>query len=563
MLAMPLVLFVGLVRTESWVQGVLVVMVPVSFLLLFALVVVELGVVPRVGLQSTTAVVVAQTEAKTKPSGPIEAELVQSVEAQGEQAHTFQLFSGRIDSEELGADLERQQRELLDIPEGESKVEETWLGKLFSEMFSKSMDLEKSQEAFDHVIEEEQDEERKFTLTLGYTFTRLQHNDLAALQRLEALVAESSDSPERLSLANYYLGLGHQFMTAHDKAEAAFRQSAELATDETHKARAIVALSVSMVRRGQVEAALTTLKEAVSATSSGEAKSLLYERIAKYYQETKQPFLEALALEKAVEYHPSNTHLRFSVAHAYGEANMNELSFWHYKVYNTHVRDDQGGLNNLGVQYKNLDLPTLAVDHYRRAKELGNTLSTANLAYLYLNAGFVADASRLVDEAKAQPDPHPNVASASARVAEIRADEEQKEQEILEKTRTERLFFSAYAAALFAPVTQQPVFVGTWQSREGRTVTITQEGKSITGKWVDGQYNVTLRAEANGWTFEVSSIRTQLITNEFITDYRAFGGYGYITENNGSISLMGTKAGDKFYIELTRAQTLEAGVAAA
>jgi hypothetical protein len=55
---------------------------------------------------------------------------------------------------------------------------------------------------------------------------------------------------------------------------------------------------------------------------------------------------------------------------------MNELSFWHYKVYNTHVRDDQGGLNNLGVQYKNLDLPTLAVDHYRRAKELGNTLST-------------------------------------------------------------------------------------------------------------------------------------------------------------------------------------------
>jgi tetratricopeptide (TPR) repeat protein len=232
-----------------------------------------------------------------------------------------------------------------------------------------------------------------------------------------------------------------------------------------------------------------------------------YESLADHYEENDQYELRALALEKALEYRPDDISMRFEAGRAYHASGFDALSLFHYGTLLQISPQDSYALNNSGVNLASLDMPTRAVESYRAAYALGNTLAAANLAYLYIGAGFTDDASRLLDEAKQMDDPHPNVAAAIARVSSAKESDEEKQKATTKTAREQRMFMSAYAQRYFLPTTDTAGFVREWQSDEGHRVSIAQEDDTIKASWTAKKKTYSFTAKVHGATAILSEIR--------------------------------------------------------
>ena len=99
--------------------------------------------------------------------------------------------------------------------------------------------------------------------------------------------------------------------------------------------------------------------------------------------------LRAFALEKALELRPNNTDLLFSTAYSYAKDKFDDLALFHYKQVASLTEDNQGTTNNLGVQYEKADMPIASVENYKKSIKKVKLLASANLAYRYMNAGFL------------------------------------------------------------------------------------------------------------------------------------------------------------------------------
>ncbi len=200
-------------------------------------------------------------------------------------------------------------------------------------------------------------------------------------------------------------------------------------------------------------------------------------------------------------------------------------------------------------------MSTLAVDSYRKAYALGNTLSAANQAYLYLNIGFAEEASRLLDEAQQQDDPHPNVAAAIAAVSRKREQDEETEKSVMKRAREQRAFLSAYAERYFAPSTvSTSSFDGEWQSDEGYRISISQQGETIEASWTSNKKTYTFKGKAYKDTGKISAIRGRDpdVVSWVLSDTIADSAYAYLSIDNRSLTIMGIKGTDVTFMRLNR-----------
>jgi hypothetical protein len=83
-------------------------------------------------------------------------------------------------------------------------------------------------------------------------------------------------------------------------------------------------------------------------------------------------------LERILEITPDDNSTRFSLAYKYSDRN-NDLSLFHYLRIPEHERKSMAW-NNLGVVFRQLDLPAKSVEAYRKAEEMGGTLAMSNIA---------------------------------------------------------------------------------------------------------------------------------------------------------------------------------------
>jgi tetratricopeptide (TPR) repeat protein len=430
----------------------------------------------------------------------------------------------------------------------------SWDSILMAEIVTDNMDFEKAGEAFKHVQSEQDDIEKRIGNELLYFYARFRNGDTAALQRLEALAENASSVPERASDAYLFLGLAYQLADSHQKAEAAYQSAIEKAITDSQRAQAIVNIATAQSRLGHIEEALNTIEAAIASTTDSEARAILYEGLARHYDETDQQELKALALEKALEHKPENASLRFDAARAYSASDSNALSLLHYLIILQISPQNSGALNNAGVDYDTLQMRTLAVDSYRKAYALVNTLAAANQAYLYLNAGFAEDASRLLEEAQQQDDPHPNVAAAIAAVSQKREQDEETEKSVLKKAREQRAFLSAYAERYFAPSTIPTSFDGEWQSDEGFKVSISQQSETIETSWNSNSKIYTFKGDTHRGTAKISEIKGRDPDAGIwaLSDTIANSGYAYLSADDRALTIMGLKGNDVIFMRLNR-----------
>lgn len=103
--------------------------------------------------------------------------------------------------------------------------------------------------------------------------------------------------------------------------------------------------------------------------------------------------------------------------------------------------------NNLGVVYQQFTMPAKAVDAYRIACSKGETLAMSNLAYKFMQAGFLKEADDELQRALKIDDFHRNVGEAVSALKDIPEAEKRKLKESLAAVEPKRQFFHDLAAA--------------------------------------------------------------------------------------------------------------------
>jgi hypothetical protein len=119
--------------------------------------------------------------------------------------------------------------------------------------------------------------------------------------------------------------------------------------------------------------------------------------------------------------------------------------------------------NNLGVSIERLGLPVRSVRAYRKAEAAGETLAASNLAIRLLDAGFVDEATQILETAQAVSDHSKNVDSTMSRAKSADEDEGEKEKSALSKAGAVSAFYREFGSAATKVV---PSLQGTWSGPE-------------------------------------------------------------------------------------------------
>lgn len=459
----------------------------------------------------------------------------------------------------LGAEVTQNEEplenlQLVDLAQVETNFETIWETVLVNELTADHMDFEKAGQAFTRFEEQEKDSQKVFKVRTVYAYARFMNGDQDALNILESQTQNAQDSPGLAAEAFLYLGLAYQAAGSPSKAESPYLHAINLATSSSIRARAVINLSTAQLRSGKSEEALNTIEKAISASSEDAELSMLYRGLSEHLEEIGAPESKALALEKAVDYAPEDTSLRFDTARAYAASDFATLSLLHYLIVIQTSPQHSGALNNAGVNYEILGLPVKAVASYQAAYKGGNTLAAANLAYQYLNAGFVDDASRQLADAQEHEAPHPNVAEAIAAVARNTEEENQKERELTKQAREQRVFFSKYADACFDLHPVEFDFTGSWLSDSGFTLVVAQVGNAVEGSWTAGRKQFKFKGSAYRKTAKLGGISGSISDSTYLLGYETIANQAYavLSSDGQEMSLMGIKGKENVIMEFKR-----------
>lgn len=348
------------------------------------------------------------------------------------------------------------------------------------------------------------DKHEVFHAYLQYTHAK-QAEGLTQLERL-------SKEPRTRSQASFYLGVLYDRIKEFDKAIEAYRVSVETAEADLKPSR-IVSLARAHVAAGHIEPALAILSNALKEFPDKTHQALLYEGIAAVYAAIDNDEMRALALELAIDCDPHNSDLRFRAAFSYSKQGLRDLALFHYTAQLAVKPNEPNVLNNLGVEYQNLGMPIKAVTHYRRAFQNKETLAGSNLAYLFMNAGFSKEAKEILDEAKSEKDPHPNVATAISTLAERTENEQANTTKVLDRALREQTFLKEYARLRLRTLSDD--FAGTWKNSNAEILQIVCEDGKLTATWtfdkakkelsgtiINKTAKVRLRVTPDDWVFK-------------------------------------------------------------
>jgi Flp pilus assembly protein TadD len=405
-------------------------------------------------------------------------------------------------------------------------------------------DMQRLEKVFERIQDSETDAVEKLRHKIVYLYWRYDLGDTSAIEQLVTL----SQCDEVSSDANFWIGYAYATAGDYLKAAEAYEASAKKIDDVKEKVKRVVAAAMSLFEAQRRSEAFDRLELELSKVSDSSAQSLLYRGLASLHKRSESSDLQAIALAKAIEATPNDASLHFDAGYAYSAARLEELGLLHYKRQLRFDPKNASALNNEGVQYERLKIPGLSVKAYKQAIELNETLSAANLAYMYVNAGNMEEARRILEAARAQPKVHPNVGSAIAALAEREAAESKAEEAALELARKQQAFLVSFAAAYF--VASKPLSLGgVWKSDGGLELTLSAHDARLEAVWVQGgkkfRFEGTLRNRGAAVTF--SAMRYAFITNTEM-GFQANGqGYAYLSPDDQQLLVMRVKEEIAFF----------------
>jgi tetratricopeptide (TPR) repeat protein len=222
---------------------------------------------------------------------------------------------------------------------------------------------------------------------------------------------------------------------------------------------------------GDMISAVEMLIKLLSDSSFTESRAEIYEGMAKILKDNNKIDDFINYAEVALESNPLNTRLRFELAYAYSDKGNDKLALLHYKKLTDTVKH-VSGLNNIGVSYGRLDLKAKSVKSYFKAADENETLAMSNLAFAYIDDGFIDDAQKLIDRAyglhSERIEVNPRIGDAQQKIKNLLKTENEKEEKILSEAKKESQYRVKYSnARCFAVKISKEKIDGEWNTSRG------------------------------------------------------------------------------------------------
>ena len=319
----------------------------------------------------------------------------------------------KVGGEEKVTPEEKTSKETIETKELKELVTaEDWEREMFI-TFVIDKDIDKGNEAYKKLQECESNVDNRLKNEAEYYYLLFGCGDTSALKKLENLAQKDGIAPAVKHIAMRYTGFCYENAGELDKAEVAFKLASECPSiSESDRAVDKVRLAVCLFKNDKKNESFDLLMQEIANVGEEDALSKLYEGLANLYELAEDLEMKAIALEKLIEIQPNNIHLRFKAAYSYSQKDFDNLALLHYKTMISFKPDEPAALNNIAIAYSQLDMPILAAKFYKKAIKQKHTLAAANLAYLYMNAGFDEEASKILEEVRTSDKIDPKVGEA-------------------------------------------------------------------------------------------------------------------------------------------------------
>jgi len=297
--------------------------------------------------------------------------------------------------------------------------------------------------------------------------------EAGATDGLEALRRMHNESPQ---LREPTVAIARILTSAkvHDDAARLFLEAASLpgndykAADLTEAARAFNELK-------RYDEGIKAVEECLSITA-GDAKwtaiSILYQLL----KNSGEIHLAFATAEAALHENPL-LGLRFELGLDYRGHGFKELALHHFKFLHERNPDETGSLHNLALLSADCALPITSVGRYKRSCALGDTLSAANLGFMYLDAGMADEANKLVQEAMLKEQHEPRVEECLAEIPKRTQNEETKQSDLQKTASDQKDLFVSMGAALQRVLADVD---GPWEFPFGE-MTLERNGSKLSG----------------------------------------------------------------------------------
>jgi tetratricopeptide (TPR) repeat protein len=264
-------------------------------------------------------------------------------------------------------------------------------------------------------------------------------HQLRQLAESNPLIAEVQEQ-----LANGYIHYGD-----FETATAIFQRAASHTVDTEERSRRLGRAAVSAAKAGHLAQAEQIIDEIKKGFSSDELDEEHLIRSISEVAETIQDDDTLIAVgERTVADNPSASDARFSLAFKHCARGNDDMALIHYLRIPPQERS-AATWNNLGVEFNHFRLRAKAVEAFKAAEKMGETLAVANLADTLIGAGFIDEArERCVSAMKAE-NPHNNVSEALTRLHDVTEEEDKTLAGITQKTRQAVEFYKELGKAIF------------------------------------------------------------------------------------------------------------------
>jgi len=322
---------------------------------------------------------------------------------------------------------------------------------------ARNLDLGKVQESWEAgtalIAEGKSDDFDQLAWDCLYYQSRFTAGDASGLETLRKLHADNPTRPEPTAALARCLNRSKEF----EEAANLFLEAANLQEGAT-KARSLVNAGKAFEEIKAYKRGLQAIELAL-AIATGDPRE---EAISLKYQMVKDSGSDyfAFAIAEFALHENPGLGLRFQLGLDYHRRDLNELGLYHFKYLHEMNYKNSDALHNLALLQLECKLPITSVDNYKKAFEMGETLSAGNLGYMYLDGGMAEEAKSIIDEAMKVAAPNLRVVKCLAEITQRGEQEVEKEKEALETANTKRGFFVGMGKALAA---ETPLVTGRWR----------------------------------------------------------------------------------------------------
>jgi Flp pilus assembly protein TadD len=399
--------------------------------------------------------------------------------------------------------------------------------------------------------EAESDAIQKLQNEAFYLYLRYRCRDVSAFGKLKAMVERANAIPEALFEVYRFIGASYKFSNDFLKAAKAYENSIKNARTEEERADSTGFAADCLFAAGNQEQAYCRIMEEIRKSESSEALSALYKSLAMLYELAEDSEFRAITLEKALEYSPNDVSLRFNAAYSYGENDLDTLALLHYNTLLKFEPNDNKALNNIAVAYGELKILTQKTRFLKKAIKENETLAAANLAYQYIDAGFVEEAMQILNEAKQQENAHPNVGRALAAAAERQELDAEIEKKFIETAREQGRFLLAFAEAYFVDCASAASFEGAWHFFDEVEATAIRENDELKIGWERGgkKHRIVAHVKNQG-----ARITKYTRNDDYFSNDLGDKGYAFLLQEEQQIQIMTLKGHKHSFLTLRRNQ---------